>query len=69
MALSQTATLDDVKVVLTVPRHVPRRQAAEQAEIDYYRARQEFFDRTTAETWSQLVEAARRVHAEVSRRG
>ena len=65
MALS----LADVRTVLTVPRKIPRRKDAQQAEVDYVSARVNFFNRTTPATWAQLVDAARRLHAEVKKAG
>jgi hypothetical protein len=63
-----TATLVDVKLVLSAPVHIQtKRSGYQKAEVDFLSARKKFMDRATSTTWTGTVEAARRLHAEAKR--
>src|SRR5438309_786777 len=63
---ADTATLADVKLVLTAPIHIQtKRSGYSKAQVDFVSARMKFIDRATSTTWTGTVEAARRLHAEV----
>jgi hypothetical protein len=65
---SATATLTDVKLLLTAPvRLQTKRKAYREAEMAYVRARRAFTERATSTTWAVLVEKARQLHAEARR--
>ena len=66
---SATATLADVKLVLTAPASDQTQgRSYEAAQVEFLTARQRFKDRATALTWVATVTAARRLHAEHKRR-
>ena len=65
---SATATLADVKLVLSVPMRIQtKRSGYVKAQVDFASARRKFIDRATSTTWTGTVEAARRLHAEAKR--
>ena len=65
---ADTATLADVKLVLTAPLHVQtKRSGYGKAQVDFVSARMKFIDRTTSTTWTGTVGAARRLHVEAKR--
>jgi hypothetical protein len=65
---SATATLADVKLVLSAPVHQQtKRKHYEKAEIAFLLAQQKFRDRATSATWAATVAAGRRLHAEYER--
>jgi hypothetical protein len=65
---SATATLADVRLVLSTPLKTPtRRRGYQKAEVDFLSARGAFTARATPMTWTRTVEAARRLHAEAKR--
>jgi len=65
---ADTATLADVKLVLTAPLHIQtKRSGYSKAQVDFVSARLKFIDRATSTTWTGTVEAARRLHAEAKR--
>jgi hypothetical protein len=67
---SATATLADVRVVLTAPdRDQSQRKSYEAAQGAFLTARQRFKDRATPLTWAATVTAGRRLHAEYKRLG
>jgi hypothetical protein len=63
-----TATLVDVKLVLSAPVHTEtKRSGYVKAQVKFASARMKFIDRATLTTWTGTVEAARRLHAEAKR--
>ena len=65
---ADTATLADVKLVLTAPRHVQtKRSGYGKAQVDFVSARMKFIDRTTSTTCTGTVGAAGRLHVEAKR--
>ena len=65
---SATATLADVKLVLSAPIHAQtKRKHYEKAEIAFLLAQQKFQGRATSATWAATVAAGRRLHAEYER--
>jgi hypothetical protein len=63
-----TATLADVKLVLSAPMHLKtKRSGYSKAQIAFLSARMKFMDRATSTTWTGTVEAVRRLHAEAKR--
>jgi len=68
MKAKGSATLADVKLVLTAPgRTHTKRKGFEAAQITFLLAKQAFKHRATATTWADTVEKARRLHAEYRR--
>ena len=65
---ADTATLADVKLVLTAPLHIQtNRRGYSKAQVDFVSARKKFIDGATSTTWTGTVGAARRLHAEAKR--
>lgn len=65
---SATATLADVKLVLSAPIHQrTKRKHYEKAEVAFLLARQAFGDHATPVTWAATVAAGRLLHAEYKR--
>ncbi len=65
---ANTATLADVKLVLSAPVRIQtRRSGYGKAEVDFVSARMKFIERATSATWDVTVAAARRLHAEAKR--
>jgi hypothetical protein len=66
--MANTATLADVKLVLSAPVHIQiKRSAYGKALVAFVSARTKFTDRAAVRTWTDTVEAARRLHAEAKR--
>ena len=66
--MANTATLADVKLVLSAPVHIQtKRSGYGTALVAFGSARTKFMDRATSTTWTGTVEAARRLHAEAKR--
>ena len=66
--MANTATLADVKLVLSAPVHIQtKRSGYGKARVAFVSARMKFMDRAAATTWTDTVEAARRLHAEAKR--
>jgi len=65
--VSATATLADVKLVLSAPvnRQI-KRKPYEKAEMAFVLARQKFKNHATPVTWDATVAAGRQLHAEPS---
>jgi hypothetical protein len=65
---SATATLVDVRLVLSAPMHIKtKRSGYTKAQVAFVSARTKFMDRATSTTWAGTVEAVRRLHAEAKR--
>jgi hypothetical protein len=66
---TDTATLADVKLVLSAPMLgiQTKRSGYSKAQVAFVSARNKFMDRATSSTWAGTVEAARRLHAEAKR--
>jgi hypothetical protein len=65
---ADTATLADVKLVLSAPVRIQtKRSGYRKAEVAFLSARMKFIDRATSTTWMRTVETARRLHAEAKR--
>jgi len=66
--VSATATLADVKLVLSAPvnRQI-KRKPYEQAEMAFVLARQKFKNHATPVNWDATVAAGRQLHAEYKR--
>ena len=59
--MANTATLADVKLVLSAPVHIQtKRSGYGKARVAFVSARTKFMDRAAATTWTDTVEAARR---------
>lgn len=66
--MANTATLADVKLVLSAPVHIQtKRSGYGKSRVAFVSARTKFMDRAAATTWRDTVEAARRLHAEAKR--
>ena len=65
---ADSATLGDVKLVLTAPLHIQtKRSGYSKAQAEFVSARMKFIERATSTTWTGTVGAARRLHAEAKR--
>jgi hypothetical protein len=65
---SETATLADVKLVLSAPIHQRiKRKQYKRAGIAFLQARRVFLARPTPLTWAATVAAGRQLHAEYKR--
>jgi hypothetical protein len=65
---SATATLADVKLVLSAPTNQrPRRKHYEKAVVAFFLAQQKFCNHATPVSWAATVTAGRRLHAEYKR--
>ena len=65
---SPTATLADVKLVLTAPSADPtRRKGYQAAQMAFLQAKDAFTHRATSTTWAATVEKARKLHTEWQR--
>ena len=66
--VSATATLADVKLVLSAPiRQRIKRKHYEKAEMAFLLAKQAFRNHATPVTWAATVAAGRQLHAEYKR--
>jgi hypothetical protein len=65
---SETATLGDVKLVLSAPIQQPiKRKHFQNAEVAFLLAKRAFLARATPLTWAATVAAGRQLHAEFKR--
>jgi hypothetical protein len=66
--VAATATLADVKLVLSAPiRQRTKRKHYEKAEMAFLLAKQAFRNHATPVTWAATVAAGRQLHAEYKR--
>ena len=64
----ETATLADVKLVLSTPTHLrTKRKHYQKAEMAFLQAKRAFLARATPLTWAATVAAGRQLHAEYKR--
>jgi alpha-ketoglutarate-dependent taurine dioxygenase len=65
---ANTATLADVKLVLSAPKHIQTKRCGySKALVTFGLAQTKFMDHATSTTWTSTVEAARQLHAEAKR--